>query len=71
MLYSMLLSGLIISCSDQHPHATIVDLDINLTIENVNGEDILNPAVPGSVTANNISVFYEINMAKYGSVVVD
>lgn len=61
ILYSVLLSGLTVSCSDQHSHAVIVDLDINITIENANGEDVLNPAVSGSVTANNISVFYEIN----------
>lgn len=61
LLYSVLLSGLAVSCSDQHSHAVIVDLDINLTIENVNGEDILNPTVSGSVMASKISVFYEIN----------
>lgn len=58
---TVLLSTLLVSCNDQQPAAVVIDLDINLTLENEQGEDMLDPTVSGSVTESNIKVFYEID----------
>ena len=60
IIYLMLLSAFIASCDD-HPDSTIVDIDINLTIVNKVGEDMLNPNVSGSIPESDITMFYEID----------
>ncbi|TXH27279.1 MAG: hypothetical protein E6Q96_06680 [Cyclobacteriaceae bacterium] len=60
LIHLMLLMTFIVSCGD-NSDSTVVDLDINLTIVDKNGKDMLNPAVSGSISEADIGVFYEIN----------
>lgn len=49
------------SCIDDDDPMVVVDLTITLTIENPEGEDLLNPATLNAINEEDISVFYEIN----------
>lgn len=60
MIYIMLLSAFATSCDDS-PVSAIVDIDVNLTIVNGSGEDMLNPSSSGSISEADINVFYEID----------
>lgn len=55
----MLLSSIIFSC-DTEDNINF-DVKINLTIENADGIDLLNPLTVGAISKNDIKIFFEIN----------
>lgn len=49
------------SCTPDEPDAVVVDIDIDLTIQNNAGDDMLNPATTNFIETADISVYYEVD----------
>ena len=59
----ILLTGLMISCND-NDNPVIIDTAIDLSVNNYQGVDLLNPDDPNAFKENNIKIFYIENGKK-------
>jgi hypothetical protein len=59
-LWLIVGTAMFFSC-DSDDQAVVVDIDINLTIEDADGNDLLNAEIGNFIQSGAIHVFYEIN----------
>lgn len=52
------------SCSSEDPSDVVVDLTINLSIQDSDGQDLLNPAIGNFIQEEDISIYYEVDGAQ-------
>ncbi|MXV37823.1 hypothetical protein GO491_03890 [Flavobacteriaceae bacterium Ap0902] len=60
-LFLILTTMLFTSCNSDDNEQVIIDTDINISVKDVDGNDLLNTNNPNSFNQNEFKIFYEID----------
>ena len=60
LISTMLLASICFACESENDEGVVVSIDITLTIEDKQGNDLLNPETEDFIDQNDIKVVYEI-----------